>query len=133
MTALRFQTGGDIRHPRPPFGRERERERESKPNRNTCKALSSGAYTIARNITWLETLSDVASSHDRKRNGGWRYDTSILAFPRKVKMLLKYWTFSFRQDSYRGILWKRDLVPMENSNERTDRQDRQLRKIRRNK
>ena len=27
MTALRFQTGGDIRHPRPPFGgRERERE-----------------------------------------------------------------------------------------------------------
>ena len=30
MTALRFQTGGDIRHPRPPFGmKKRQRERES--------------------------------------------------------------------------------------------------------
>ena len=34
MTALRFPTGGDIRHPRPPFGgEERERGRERKRKR----------------------------------------------------------------------------------------------------
>ena len=99
MTALRFQTEGDIRHPRPPFGetrrgRRRRRRRRMNERKKSSRTRSGGRRKPRRRKDdWSLTPANRVGNHRVRKRTGRRLNAMAL-----ISAILHYYYYYYNNN-----------------------------------